>query len=91
MRYEGTRPSKVDSDINVHVFGMGIEEVKLFHAILEVQLRNIPFSTETTVMRGRLRNMKNTLQRMLYDYNKGIGQTKREKQSIISKILSVWT
>lgn len=61
MKYEGKRPSAVDEDINVYMFGFGIEEVKLLKVIISHYRKNVPRILETTPMLGRLRNFEKVL------------------------------
>ena len=57
MRYEGTRPSKVDSQKDVYVFALGIEELKLLHEMLLDIRKKTPDTFDTNRFLNRVRNM----------------------------------
>jgi len=66
MRFEGTRKSKTDNEIDVYSIAMNRQEVHLMRAIAQSALTYTPKVIETTQIRGRLRNFVRTLDKILY-------------------------
>lgn len=61
MRYEGTRPSKADSKVNVFIFTLGRKEVELMLALAEQAHAATPNHPDIQPYKNRLRNMKKNL------------------------------
>lgn len=61
MRYEGTRPSRVDKQTDVHVFAVGIRELELLRDLARNAYLVTPKLAATQQTRARLKNMHRTL------------------------------
>jgi len=64
MKYEGTRPSGVDKDIDVYIFSLGKQELELLHAICDRTARYMPMTTETQIAVHRLKTITKEFQKM---------------------------
>ena len=65
MKYEGTRKSSHDNDVNVYIISLGLQELKLLRAIVFKAFLHTHRVLETTATCGRLRNFKKTLDSIL--------------------------
>ena len=65
MRFEGMRKSKVDSQVQVYLFACNKEELKLIWGMSETALKYLPATFDKIPMRGRLRSMKKTTEKIL--------------------------
>jgi len=65
MRFEGTKKSKTDNDVDVYSIVMNRQEVHLMRALAQSALIYTPRVTETTQVCGRLRNFVRTLDKIL--------------------------
>ena len=65
MKYIEKRKSRIDPQVPVYVFSVGIEEVKLLHALAKSARQYTPDIFETTMVRGRLREFCKTLAEMM--------------------------
>ena len=61
MRFEGTRPSGVDKQVDVFIFTIGKEERRLLHEVVAEAYRKMPKITETQIPRARLKQMERAL------------------------------
>lgn len=57
MRYEGTRPSGKDKDIEVYKFVMGRDEARAVRDIVFMAKMQTPITMETASFRNRLANI----------------------------------
>lgn len=65
MKYEGTRKSSKDKDIDVYIISLGLKEVELFLGLVKITRQYIPKILETNPTRGRLKNFQITLDEIL--------------------------
>jgi len=65
MKFEGTRKSAGDHDVNVYIVALGRQELILLKALVDSALRYTPRVLETTSTCGRLRNFAKTLDEII--------------------------
>lgn len=65
MKFEGTRKSSGDHDVNVYIIALGREELKLLRAMSVGALNHTPRVLETMPTCGRLRNFVKTMDEIL--------------------------
>jgi len=65
MKYEGTRKSSGDKDIDVHLISLGLKEIELLRGMVIMARQYTPKILETTPMRGRLKNFQMVLDKIL--------------------------
>jgi len=54
MKYEGKRPSRIDSQMNVYQFVFGVEEIDALRKVLKDFRERCPKITETQILRARI-------------------------------------
>ena len=57
MRFEGTRPSGADKEVDVYIFTIGKQEMQVLSGILEHVHKETPATIETMQFRHRVQNM----------------------------------
>lgn len=62
MKFEGTRKSGVDKDVDVYTFTVGREEMRTLKVILSHYYQQIPKTIDTMQFTGRIRNMRKVLE-----------------------------
>ena len=65
MKYEGTRKSSGDKDIDVHLISLGLKEVELLRGMIITARQYVPKILETMPTRGRLKNFQIVLDKIL--------------------------
>lgn len=68
MRYEGVRKSRRDPEIDVYVFAMGVEEMRLMRDITTHYYKTMPKLFEVQPVRQRLKAMRDGLDQALQYY-----------------------
>lgn len=62
MKFEGTRPSRVDKDYTVYTFAMGQDEMILLYGLLNSFVQNMPSGiVDMMPTYGRARNTKKVI------------------------------
>ncbi len=69
MKFEGTRPSAADKDVDVYTFSVGQEELRLLHAVVRNFYRLLPGGLqEVSSTKSRARNMSTVMSKTLSEY-----------------------
>lgn len=61
MRYEGTRKSKRDPEVDVYAFALGYAEIELLADLSKHYNKSIPFSLQTQQVKQRLSGIERGL------------------------------
>ena len=79
MRFEKTRKSGTDEDIDVYTFTFGSQEIRCILGILEKEYRNIPNFFEFNPQKNRIKNITKCLNDVCMKYNLKLPRQKDEK------------
>lgn len=65
MKYIGLDIPGIDSDFRIPVFRISPHELRIFHGLIVNALKHTPITTETQVIRNRMRTMQKQIEEFL--------------------------
>lgn len=81
MRYEGTRPSGKDKNIDVRIFSVGKAELNILYGLVSTANQNTPMTPESHDYKSRLRNMAKILLGVMQGEDRNNSKTKKTEET----------